>query len=72
MTRAVAANPLLVGVLGVYTVAVAVLVTRHEPWFDEAQAWLLARDTAPLTLVTDALRYEGSPGLWHLTLTLTA
>ncbi|MDP9388999.1 MAG: hypothetical protein M3Q48_14065 [Actinomycetota bacterium] len=72
MTRAVAANPLLVGVLGVYTVAVAVLVTRHEPWFDEAQAWLLARDTAPLTLVTDALRYEGSPGLWHLTLTLPA
>src|SRR5919108_4554632 len=44
----------------------------HEPWFDEAQAWLIARDASPLDLVTRVLRYEGSPGLWHLILMVPA
>jgi hypothetical protein len=38
---------------------------RHEQWFDEAQAWLLARDNSLWSLVAHAVRYEGSPGLWH-------
>lgn len=42
--------------------------SHHEPWFDEAQSWLLVRDTDPWTLVAERLRYEGSPGLWHLVL----
>ncbi|MFN2568158.1 MAG: hypothetical protein ABR564_00950 [Candidatus Dormibacteria bacterium] len=45
---------------------------RHKPWFDEAQAWLLARDTGPLDLLIHHLRYEGSPGLWHLLLMVPA
>ena len=38
---------------------------HHEPWFDEAQAWLIARDNSPWTLVSQGVRYEGTPALWH-------
>jgi len=40
----------------------------HEPWFDEAQSWLLARDVGPLDLIAHHLRYEGHPPLWYLLL----
>lgn len=40
----------------------------HEQWFDEAQAWLLARDNTPYEIVLHAARYEGTPALWHLVL----
>ena len=43
------------------------IVKYHEAWADEAQAWLLARDTNILELIR-AMRYEGSPCLWHLIL----
>ena len=39
---------------------------RHEPWFDEAQAWLIARDASPWKIVAHVARYEGTPALWHL------
>jgi hypothetical protein len=58
--------------LGAYAVMIAVGVARHEPWFDEAQAWLLARDAGVVELFTRLLRYEGSPGLWHLLLMVPA
>ena len=51
--------------LAAYLGLLGVGVARHEPWFDEAQAWLLARDLDFVTLMTRALRYEGTPGLWH-------
>lgn len=41
---------------------------HHEPWVDEAQAWLLARDCSLSELLGVRLRYEGSPGLWHVIL----
>jgi hypothetical protein len=50
----------------------AVLVARHEPWFDEAQAWLLARDAGPAHLFLRQLHYEGTPGLWHALLMVPA
>jgi hypothetical protein len=40
----------------------------HEPWFDEAQAWLIARDSDPWTILAQRVHYEGSPALWHLIL----
>lgn len=40
----------------------------HEPWADELQAWLLARDSSLGELFSIRLRYEGTPGLWHLLL----
>ncbi len=39
----------------------------HEPWGDEAQAWLIARD-ASLEQMYDLMKYEGTPALWHLIL----
>lgn len=44
--------------------------SHHEPWVDEAQAWLIARDNGVWTLLADRVRYEGTPGLWHLLLWL--
>lgn len=40
----------------------------HEPWADEAQSWLLARDCSVVELVLNALKYEGHPILWYLIL----
>jgi len=54
--------------LGAFALQLALIVPRHEVWFDEAQAWLLARDSGLLELLVERLRYEGSPGLWHLLL----
>ncbi|MDD2588780.1 MAG: hypothetical protein PHY60_07835 [Atopobiaceae bacterium] len=36
----------------------------HEPWADEAQAWLLARDQSWASLLAN-IRYEGTPPGWH-------
>jgi len=60
------------GVLAAYVGLVGVMLFFHEPWRDEAQAWLLARDASLWSLLTEYLRYEGSPGLWHLILILPA
>lgn len=59
-------------VLAAYAAVVAVTAARHEPWFDEGQAWLIARDLSPWGIFAHILRYEGSPGLWHLLLLLPA
>ena len=48
-----------------YIFLLAFNIMHHEPWVDEAQAWLLARDSSLWELWTKLLRYEGSPGLWH-------
>lgn len=40
----------------------------HEPWFDEAQAWLIARDATILELLTSITHYEGHPPIWYLIL----
>jgi hypothetical protein len=54
--------------LVLYFVVVAVTIGHHERWFDEAQAWLLARDLPYWDLLAHQLRYEGTPGLWHMLL----
>jgi hypothetical protein len=43
-------------------------VVFHEPWKDEAQAWLIARQSTGLITLLHNSRYEGSPVLWHLLL----
>lgn len=47
---------------------ILIVGAHHEPWFDESQAWLLARDSSLSDLLLHRVRYEGSPGLWHLVL----
>lgn len=55
-------------VLGAYCVILLIISYHHEPWFDEAQAWLLARDASLPDLCLTYLRDEGTPGLWHILL----
>ncbi|HTV13177.1 MAG TPA: hypothetical protein VME68_00600 [Acidobacteriaceae bacterium] len=52
-------------ILAGYAAAVAVGIRWHEPWADESQAWLLARDNSWTGLMLHRLHYEGTPGLWH-------
>ncbi len=59
-------------VFAVYLSIVGVTVARHEPWLDEAQPWLIARDADWSDLLCTIPRYEGSPVLWHLILRLPA
>lgn len=40
----------------------------HEPWFDEAQAWMIARDATFREILFVLPHYEGHPPLWHLIL----
>lgn len=49
----------------VYAALVWVTAWQHEAWADEAQAWLLARDSSFLDIWKRLLHYEGTPGLWH-------
>ncbi len=53
--------------VGLYAALVVALQVFHEPWFDEVQAWLIARD-ASLWDMTWLAGYEGSPMLWHVLL----
>jgi hypothetical protein len=54
--------------LALYAAIVAYAIPFHEPWADEAQAWQLARSLPLGSLFANHIRYEGSPGLWHLLL----
>lgn len=55
-----------------YAAVVAVGILWHEPWADEAQAWLIARDLGWWKMMAHTVRYEGSPGLWHTILWVVA
>lgn len=52
--------------LGAYAALVAVGITHHEPWADEAQAWQIVRDLPLWRVLTHQLHYEGHPALWYL------
>ena len=63
---------LLTVIFAVYMVLLMFVVAHHEPWMDEAQGWLLVKDASLTEIFTKYLRYEGSPGLWHLILAIPA
>jgi hypothetical protein len=44
---------------------VSATILHHEPWADEAQAWLLARDASLWDIWVRLMHYEGSPGIWQ-------
>jgi hypothetical protein len=60
------AFPLLITVL--FSVVCGLFIFRHVLWIDEAQAFLLARDSRSVGELFWNLRYEGHPPLWHLLL----
>ncbi len=51
--------------LTAYSALMFVLVINHEYWFDEAQAWNIARDN-DIAGIFSMMKYEGHPPLWHL------
>ncbi|MBL0310637.1 MAG: hypothetical protein IPP77_13485 [Bacteroidetes bacterium] len=51
----------------IYSLIVLYTVSNHEPWRDEAQSWLIARDNSLLGLF-QYLPNEGHPPLWYLIL----
>ena len=55
-------------VLSAYVLWVAVMVAHHRVWRDEAQAWLIARESPLWFDVVRQVAYEGTPPLWHLLL----
>lgn len=59
-------------VLALFATLLAIVGPRHEAWFDEAQSWLIGRDTTLWDLLAHRLRYEGTPGLWHALLWFAA
>jgi hypothetical protein len=59
------ARLLRLGAAALFLVLVLTTGHFHEPWADEAQSWLLARDSSLAGLWTDVLHYEGTPPLWH-------
>jgi hypothetical protein len=51
-----------------YMVCMIIIMYFHEPWFDEAQAWLIARDASIKEILFVLPHYEGHPPIWHLIL----
>ncbi len=51
-----------------YAVAHLLMAIVHEPWFDEAVAWQIARCASVSDILIEIPHYEGHPPLWHLIL----
>ena len=52
----------------IFLILGALNASRHEMWRDEIQAWLLAKDSSSPVQLLKNLKYEGHPGVWHLSL----
>lgn len=52
----------------IYAAAHLGMALVHEPFFDEAEAWQIARSASLKTLLLETTHYEGHPPLWHLIL----
>lgn len=51
-----------------YAIAHLLMAIVHEPWFDEAVAWQIARCASVSDILFEIPHYEGHPPLWHLIL----
>lgn len=52
----------------IYLLGVCTVSFFHEPWFDEAQSWAIARSGTIKEILFEIPHYEGPPPLWHLIL----
>lgn len=55
-----------------YIAIIAIVMCFHEPWFDEAQSWLIARDSSLADIISVRTHYEGHPPFWNLLLAIAA
>jgi hypothetical protein len=51
---------------GLFLVLSYIGILHHEPWRDEYQAWLIARDAHSFSDLLGNLKYEGHPAVWYL------
>ena len=56
---------ILIAVFVLYCLIVITVGIHHEPWADEAQAFLYARDCSIKDLLFERLKYEGHPIVWY-------
>lgn len=56
----------------IYIIGLIIIGIFHEVWFDEAQAWQIARCASIKEILFDIPHYEGHPPLWHLLLAVFA
>lgn len=59
-------------VLLMYCALHLVMTLFHEPWYDEAEAWQIARCASIKDILFTIPHYEGHPPLWHLILAIPA
>jgi hypothetical protein len=55
-------------VLIIYFIGRIVVGFFHEPWYDEAVAWQIAKSASLYDIIFEIPHYEGHPPLWHLIL----
>ena len=55
-----------------FCILLVLIMFFHEPWFDEAQAWMIARDASLYEILFIVPHYEGHPALWSLLLAIPA
>ena len=64
-------NKTFILIMLLYTIITIPLLINHEPWRDEAQAWLIGRDLSIINIFKQ-MYYEGHPCLWNLILSFFA
>lgn len=52
-----------------FFIGVCFIVSTHEAWLDEAQAWLISERLSIIDIFKQ-MKYEGHPCLWHLILSI--
>ena len=67
-------DPVKVGlvVTVIYAVLLILVSIVHEPWYDEAQAWQIAKEASYHDILFYLPHYESHPPLWHLILSVPA
>jgi hypothetical protein len=63
-TEAAAPRLFVAGVVSAFASIVAFVAAHHEPWRDEADAWLVVRDI-DFTHLFEWTRHAGTPALWY-------
>ena len=59
-------------IFAAYAILLIVISCFHEPWYDEAEAWQMARGASIHDLLFYIPHYEGHPSLWYLILAIPA
>jgi len=61
-------NPVLWGVLILYTIVAVYTMLHHELWGDEVHSWNIAKASVGFLDLIANTRYEGHPPLWYIIL----